>query len=231
LANAERFAFFEKYSTTNIKDIFEFEKVIGGGHFGSVHVVHSKIDVNRKYAIKMINKSKISDRSLKRLENELNILEKLDHPNLIKHFGTFTDEKYINIVMELCSGGEVFDRILEHVSLKEREASEIIYQCLQAVKHLHLNGICHRDLKPENIIFAEKGSNKIKVIDYGLSKKLEEKGDCLLHSVVGTPYYVAPEVLSAEYDSRCDVWSLGVILYILLCGYPPFNGKNSRDVI
>ena len=94
-----------------MKDLFVFEKFIGGGHFGSVYIVHPYSDPKRKYAIKAIEKSKISDKSLKRLEEEMTILEKLDHPNLVKYYGTFVDSEFINILMELCEGGEVFDKI------------------------------------------------------------------------------------------------------------------------
>ena len=111
-----------------------------------------------------------------------------------------------------------------------------------ALKHLHAKGICHRDIKPENIIFVDDLCDEIKLIDFGLSKRFnyseellqtarEEESKTFLSSLVGTPYYVAPEVLEAVYDERCDLWGVGVILYVMMCGYPPFNGKSTREVI
>jgi calcium-dependent protein kinase len=168
---------------------------------------------------------------LKRLEQELEILESLDHPNLVRYHATFTDPSFIHIVMELCKGGEVFERIHKNGCLSEQITAKVIYQVLTSLKHLHANGICHRDLKPENIMFIDTNVDEIKIIDFGLSKKYCISESNFLHSVVGTPYYVAPEVLSQQYDQRCDIWSVGVIMYIMLCGYPPFNGKTSREVI
>ena len=104
-----------------------------------------------------------------------------------------------------------------------------------AIKYLHKKGIVHRDLKPENIMFTDSEKETIKIIDFGLSKKLtsfdEDISSNHRQSIVGTPYYVAPEVLRENYDHRCDVWSIGIIQYIMLCGYPPFNGRTSREVI
>jgi calcium-dependent protein kinase len=117
--------------------------------------------------------------------------------------------------------------------MSEYAAARVTSQTLLALKHLHANGICHRDLKPENIMFLNKQTDTIKLIDFGLSKKLNTSSNLLerQNSVVGTPYYVAPEVLTMDYDFRCDIWSVGVILFIMLSGYPPFNGKSTREVI
>lgn len=106
---------------------------------------------------------------------------------------------------------------------------------LSAIKHLHKHQICHRDLKPENFLFQDVSPDaEIKLIDFGLSKRFgsinQTPNKVKLSTVVGTPYYVAPEVLSGNYDSSCDIWSLGIILYILLCGYPPFEGDNKREI-
>jgi calcium-dependent protein kinase len=109
--NEERYRYFDRFSTTDIRTIYVLETIIGGGHFGSVYSAYAIGDKNRKYAIKTITKSKISDRSLKRLEQELDILASLDHPNLVKYYATYTDKQHIHIVMELCQGGEVFEKI------------------------------------------------------------------------------------------------------------------------
>ena len=101
-------------------------------------------------------------------------------------------------------------------------------QMLSAIKHLHIHGIVHRDLKPENFLLAsDESDSEIKLIDFGLSKRFTNKH---MHTVVGTPFYVAPEVLKGDYDNQCDIWSLGVILFILLCGYPPFEGNSNKEI-
>jgi len=110
----------------------------------------------------------------------------------------------------------------------EHHAAEIMEQMLSAVKHLHIHGIVHRDLKPENFLLAtDEEDSEIKLIDFGLSKRFTSE-EHHMHTVVGTPFYVAPEVLKGDYNGQCDIWSLGVILYILLCGYPPFEGDNNK---
>jgi calcium-dependent protein kinase len=133
--------------------------------------------------------------------------------------------------MEKCHGGELFDKILEHIESQamytEKEAAEIILQVMSAVEYCHNNGICHRDLKPENLLYLKKGNeanNPLKVIDFGLSQTLNTKK--ILSSKVGTAYYVSPEILAGKYNEKCDIWSTGVILYVLLSGEPPFNGPS-----
>ncbi len=132
--------------------------------------------------------------------------------------------------MEYCNGGELFDQIVKAKKFTEKKAANIMSQIVSAVKHLHSLGICHRDLKPENFLLANKREDgEIKLIDFGLSKRYHEK-EQHMHTVVGTPYYVAPEVLTGDYTLMCDVWSLGIIMYILLCGYPPFEGESNRQI-
>lgn len=118
--------------------------------------------------------------------------------------------------------------------MKESFAAKIVYQVLLGTKYLEEKGVCHRDLKPENIMFVAPGSEEIKIIDFGLSKRFDpaiDEEEVEFSSVVGTPFYVAPEVLTRTYDYRCDAWSIGVIIYILLSTYPPFNGTTSREVL
>jgi serine/threonine protein kinase len=136
--------------------------------------------------------------------------------------------------MELAEGGELFEAIVASGRFSERRASVLIQKMLSAVKHLHEHKIVHRDLKPENFIFSDNTTDaEIKLIDFGLSKrfgKIDLKEKIKLKTVVGTTYYVAPEVLKGDYDNSCDIWSLGIILYIFLCGYPPFEGDNSKEI-
>jgi calcium-dependent protein kinase len=221
----------ETYSTTDIRTVYKFEKLIGGGHFGTVRIAHPISDPEKSYAVKSLLRESIR-KEVKLLESELQILKTLDHPNIIKFYETYVDYRYVHIVMELCTGGELFDRIVEAQKFSEAKAAKLMQKILSAVKHLHEHGIAHRDLKPENFLFLDKSDDaEIKIIDFGLSKKFdhaEMMGE--MKTIVGTPFYVAPEVLQGQYDKQCDVWSIGVILYILLCGYPPFDGDNNKEI-
>ena len=138
------------------------------------------------------------------LKRECEILMQVDHPNIIKTYAVYEDAKYFHIVMELCEGGELFDRIVEKLNFAEKEAAVHFRNMMSAVNHLHTNGICHRDMKPENFLFATKSPDaEIKLIDFGLSRKFEKATD--LTTMVGTPYYVAPEVLNGSYGVECDI--------------------------
>lgn len=139
--------------------------------------------------------------------------------------------------MELCEGGELFDRITDKGCFSEAEAHEIFLQIMQALNYCHANGICHRDLKPENFLFLTKADDSpLKVIDFGLSILFEGAGPAVKQKVsmktkAGTPYYISPEVLKGNYDELCDIWSAGVILYILLSGVPPFFGDTDPEIL
>ena len=131
--------------------------------------------------------------------------------------------------MELCSGKEVFDKIVEEDYLTETKVAKIIYNVTSAINYCHTKGITHRDIKPENILFESKDPDAdIKLIDFGLSRKYNSNEK--MHTILGTPYYVAPEVLKGDYDEKCDVWSIGAITYIMLCGEPPFVGKTNNQI-
>ncbi|CDW72438.1 protein kinase domain containing protein [Stylonychia lemnae] len=223
----------ETFSSTDIRTVYAFEKLIGGGHFGSVRIAHRITDPQVKYAVKSILKENIK-KDVKLLEEELSILTQVDHPNIIKFHETYIDYRYVHIVMELSEGGELFEKIVEMHRFSEQQAASLMKKIISAVKHLHERAICHRDLKPENFLFSDKTVEaEIKLIDFGLSKRFGQVLDHAsekMHTIVGTPYYVAPEVLKGNYDFSCDVWSLGVILYIMLCGYPPFEGDNNKEI-
>ena len=166
------------------------------------------------------------------INKEINILKNLDHPNIIKVFEFYSSEKYIYIINELCTGGELFDKIVDVKYFSELVACNIMRQLLSAVAYCHENGVIHRDLKPENILIeSSEEKNKdffnIKVIDFGTCEILKKKK---LTEQIGTSFYIAPEVLKNGYNEKCDLWSCGVILYILLCGSPPFYGKNEKEI-
>ena len=135
--------------------------------------------------------------------------------------------------MEVCSGGELFDRIIEQEFFDEKYAAKIFKQILEAINYCHANNVCHRDLKPENFLFESSDMDSdIKVIDFGLSKILDHSTKLQrMKTKAGTPYYISPEVLTGNYDKQCDMWSAGCIMYILLCGYPPFYGDDDQEIL
>lgn len=163
------------------------------------------------------------------LKNEIDILLCVNHPYVIRCYDFFETAEELYIVMELVTGGELFDRICQRDSYSEAEAKIVLFQLCQAVLYLHKKGIVHRDLKPENILLSgESDSGPIKVSDFGLSKIYSEK---MLSTACGSPGYVAPEVLMADgYTPAVDMWSVGVICYIMLCGYPPFYAENRTNL-
>ena len=214
----------------DIRKVYKFKDVLGGGHFGSVRVAYRRDEEPRKYyAVKSISKTNISDEDMKNLIREVDIISGLQHPNIIKFFETYHDEHYFHIVMELCTGKEVFGKIIEDGKQTEQTVSKIIAKVLHAISYCHSKGITHRDIKPENILFKSNDTDaEVKIIDFGLSRKYmtNEK----MHTILGTPYYIAPEVLKGEYDEKCDVWSVGALTYIMLCGEPAFNGGSNNDI-
>lgn len=214
---------------------FDFEKdSLGRGTYGSVVKAISK-EGRQPRAIKIIPKAKV--KKPERLVTEIETLKSLDHPNIVRLFETFEDARNIYLVLELCVGGELFQRIIKQGHLTEVEAKDVFLQIMKAVYYCHSNGVAHRDLKPEHFLFLnDTFDSPLKIIDFGLSKIFGEpvtinKGKITMSTRVGTPYYIAPEVLEGEYDELCDIWSAGVILYILLCGYPPFYGENDAQII
>ena len=214
----------------DIREIYKFKDLLGGGHFGTVRSAFRRFEKapHKLFAIKSISKKNLSINNLNDLIKEVDIISSLDHPNIIKFFETYNDNYYFHIVMELCRGKDLLSRINEGIN-DEKIIANIIMKILYAISYCHSKGISHRDLKPENIIFeTPEIDSDIKLIDFGLSKKfkLSEK----LHSLLGTPYYVAPEVLTKNYNEKCDLWSVGIITYLLIVGDVPFRGKNNNDI-
>ena len=212
-----------------IKQVYQFEKRIGGGSFGKVWLSHRKDYPKYKFAIKEINKQEVNN-ELDLLRREIDVLREVDHPNIIKFYDTYEDSSYIYIVMEYCSGGELFTKITSQGHLHENEARVYMKKMLQAVSHLHMLNIAHRDLKTENFLFDTTCATKeLKLVDFGLSNKFGSSFE-QLHSKVGTIYYVAPEVLMGNYDYKCDMWSLGVLLFTMLSGHLPFFDETVGEV-
>lgn len=224
-------------SNENIREIYTFDKIIGKGSYGVVRQGYLKNDPSKKLAIKILEKDSLNNK-IYILEREVMILQKLDHPNIIKFYETYQDKKYLYIVMEYCAGGELIHHIIQKNHLSEDEARAIMFKILSAINYMHKRKVVHRDLKPENVLFLDSSENsELKIIDFGLSNiaKVEGKDNILeesvnLHTRVGTPHYVAPEVLQGNYTFACDVWSLGVMMYFLLSGNPPFLSETEAGL-
>ena len=214
----------------DIRKIYKFKEVLGGGHFGTVRVAYKrKEEPRRYYAIKSISKKNLSPSDLEDLIKEVDIISALDHPVIIDFYETYQDEFFFHIVMELCKGKEVFQKIASEGKIEEKKVAIVIHKVLNAIAYCHSRGITHRDIKPENILFeTDELNSEIKLIDFGLSRKYS--ADQKMHTILGTPYYIAPEVLKGNYDEKCDIWSIGVLTYIMLCGEPPFKGKSNNEI-
>lgn len=214
----------------DIRSIYKFKEILGGGHFGTVRSAYRKDkDPQKLVAIKSISKKNISKKDFDEMIKEVELLTIMDHPNIVKLHETYNDEYYFHIVMDLCKGKDVFDKIIEEGSITEMEVSSIIYKVLSAIVYCHEMGICHRDIKPENILFENQNNQgEIKIIDFGLSRKYDTQVN--MHTVLGTPYYVAPEVLKGNYNNKCDVWSIGIFTFVMLSGQPPFRGKTNNEI-
>jgi calcium-dependent protein kinase len=217
---------FISYKTGSITKDYTFGKSLGSGSFGTVRqAVHKQTGQLR--AVKILKKSEQDE---EKLFLEVDILAKLSHPNIMQIYEFYDDNTNFYIISEFCSGGELFDCISEKGIFTEKEASSILKQILSAICYSHQNNIVHRDLKPENILLDDKTNNPIiKLIDWGGARYFIKNKK--MSKISGTPYYIAPEVLNETYDEKCDVWSAGVILYILLCGYPPFNGETDTEIM
>jgi len=211
----------------DITQDYELQREIGSGAYGIVYEAVQKVTGERR-AVKAMNKDQVEDKEA--LESELTILKQLDHPNIVKLFEIYEYKNNIYLVTEMCEGGELFYHITKTKHLTEAQAAKIMRQIFSAVAYLHSKKICHRDLKPENFLlkFPDDDSS-IKLIDFGLSRKLKDNE--LMSDPNGTPFYIAPEILEGEYTEAVDNWSLGVILYIMLSGSPPFYGKDNREIL
>ena len=214
----------------DIRKVYKFKEVLGGGHFGTVRVAFKrKEEPKRYYAIKSISKKNLSPSDLEDLIKEVDIISGLDHPVIIDFYETYQDEYFFHIVMELCKGKEVFQKIASEGKIEEKKVARVIFKVLNAIAYCHSKGITHRDIKPENILFqTDEPYSDIKIIDFGLSRKYSS--DQKMHTILGTPYYIAPEVLKGNYDEKCDIWSIGALTYIMLSGEPPFKGKSNNEI-
>ena len=221
---------FISYKTGSISKEYTLGKTLGSGSFGTVRsAIHKSTKQTR--AVKILRKTEQDE---EKLFLEVNILSKLSYPNIMQIYEFYDDSTNFYIVSEFCKGGELFDMITSKGCFSEKEAAPIMKQLLSAICYSHKNHIVHRDLKPENILLESKDDNNnntpvIKLIDWGGARYFSKHKK--MRKINGTPYYIAPEVLNEVYDEKCDIWSSGIILYILLCGYPPFNGETDQDIL
>jgi len=217
------------HSLPTLASKYDVHEQIGKGGYAVVYLAVDK-KTKEHVAVKVLDKAKLSPKGTDQVKDEVDILHKLDHPNLLKIIDTAEDDKSFYIITELCDGGELFDRIVEREFYAEKDAQQVLRALASALHYCHSKKIIHRDLKPENILLSTKGEDAvIKVADFGFAKQLEEEATS--STTLGTPQYLSPEVIERKpYDYAIDMWSYGVIAFILLSGYPPFHDENAVEM-
>jgi len=218
----------DKSRPGRVEEYYDIGKELGRG---GMSIVREGIDKKsgQRWAVKDIDKSIVDDLTV--LHREIDIMKRLQHKNVLQLREVFDSPDKIQLVTELVSGGELFEKIVEVGNYTEPDAANIVRQVVDGVAYLHKNGVAHRDLKPENLLVGGGNEDEIKIADFGLSKAFGSGPESRLETSCGTPDYVAPEVLRGEvYDHSVDLWSVGVITYILLCGFPPFWGESQGEL-
>lgn len=221
----------EEEAALSFSATYTKQKQIGEGKYATVFLVKHK-KTNMMYAAKCIPKSKLVDEEdVTALAQEIKIMKKMNHPNLVKLVDFYIENDTYYLVQELMTGGELFDAIVKREFYSEAEAKEFARTLADALAYCHRHNVVHRDLKPENILLSTNRDDAVlKVADFGFAKDVNEAGGAL-STACGTPGYVAPEILEGQpYAAPVDCWSLGVIFYILLCGYPPFAEDTQRQL-
>jgi len=205
----------------NIKDHYDLHEVIGEGALSRVRRGTHKLSKVAR-AVKVVRKEDLEFGERRKLLDEIELLKELDHPNIGRVIEMYEDKKKIFFVNEMMLGGTLFERLAQEHNFSEFRAGKIIRQIISALTYLHSENVVHGDIKPGNIHFRGIDDDMIKLIDFGTSRRINENH--AMHGVFGTSYYLAPEVIEGIYSEKCDVWSVGVILYMLLTGHPPFDG-------
>ena len=210
-----------------IKD-YEILGPLGQGAYSRVYHVRHRGN-NNEYALKIIDRKNLSHSNLnRRLKNEITLQSSLNHPCIVKLYNTFNDNDLIYLVLELCSGGELYSQIKEEGRLPEEEAKSLCSQIIEGLIYLHSNGILHRDLKLGNLLLSEDRS-LVKIADFGLAVKLKNFSE-ERNTMCGTPNYISPEIINRQpYGLASDMWSFGCILYACLTGSPPFESSSIKD--
>lgn len=221
----------------SIEEVYEGVEdgpVLGTGITGEVREIINR-ETGKKFALKQLNTARIrSEQKVQQLLEEIEIMCQLDHPNIIKLEEVYDSDEYIYLVMEMCRGRDLFDRLVEQPEkcFSEESAAILINQIVSSVQYIHAQGIAHRDMKLENFLFTEADSEnsepQLKMIDFGLSRHMKQGEK--RQDAVGTPYTVAPEVIKGSYTEICDIWGIGVIAYLLLSGRPPFGGCSNEPM-
>lgn len=214
----------------DVKATYSMGKELGRGQFGVTHLCTHKT-TGKQYACKTIAKRKLVNKEdIEDVRREVQIMHHLTgQPNIVELIGAFEDKQSVHLVMELCAGGELFDRIIAKGHYTERAAASLLRTIVQIVHTCHSMGVIHRDLKPENFLLLSKDENSpLKATDFGLSV-FYKQGD-QFKDIVGSAYYIAPDVLKRKYGPEVDIWSVGVMLYILLCGVPPFWAESENGI-
>jgi len=216
-------------SGKHFQELYRLGKELGSGAFSTVKEGTHK-QSHESFAIKIVKKEALSTEDKAALEDEIEVLKELQHTNIIRLYDVFDEKGFYYLVTEKMMGGELFDRIVQKSYYNEKEARDVCKILFEAMKYCHDRQVAHRDLKPENLLLqSENDDANIKIADFGFAKKC--KAPKSLKTQCGTPGYVAPEILEGVlYDTQADMWSLGVIVYILLGGYPPFIEKQQRDL-
>lgn len=224
------------FVATHVKGFYDIGETLGKGSFAVVKVGIPKDPRFPKVAVKIIDK-KDAQYDKDSLEQEISIMKRVQHPNCIRLLEVFDEKAKMYLVIDLVTGGELFERIIARGHYSEKDAAQLLYSVCGAIGYLHNLGIVHRDLKPENLLYASndpasQAYDVIKVADFGLAKVIDNPHDRTMSTTCGTPGYVAPEILEQRggYGSEVDIWSLGVILYVLLCGFPPFYDENNAEL-
>jgi calcium-dependent protein kinase len=218
---------FVKKNDASFSSVYRLENFpLGSGARGEVRLCMHRPTRDRR-VVKIIAKASLPKEVLESgsVFEEVNILKELDHPNLPRVYEFFEDQDKFYIVLEFCKGGDLFDRIVDLKRFEEKQAAFIMSQILQGVNYLHSKGIVHRDIKPENILLDEENSLELKIIDFDTATFFGK--DCC-KEMFGTPLYMAPEMVKGKYNEKCDLWSCGIIMYILLCGGPPYDGTDEE---
>ncbi|XP_042148203.1 calcium/calmodulin-dependent protein kinase type II alpha chain isoform X26 [Ixodes scapularis] len=214
--------------TTRFSDNYELKEELGKGAFSIVRRCVQK-STGLEFAAKIINTKKLSSRDFQKLEREARICRKLNHPNIVRLHDSIQEEGYHYLIFDLVTGGELFEDIVAREYYSEADASHCIQQILESVNHCHMNNVVHRDLKPENLLLASKAKGAaVKLADFGLAIEVQGEQQAW-YGFAGTPGYLSPEVLKKDpYGKPVDIWACGVILYILLVGYPPFWDEDQH---
>ncbi|KAG5190594.1 kinase-like domain-containing protein [Tribonema minus] len=202
---------------------------LGAGAFSVVHKCLNKRD-GREYAVKIVDKNALVREDRDALDNEIMIMNEISHPNIVQLAEVYRESNIYYLVMELARGGELFERIVERTCYTEDCARELLRLLIVTVQYLHRSSIVHRDLKPENLLLVSEGDDCfIKIADFGFAEHISELDCC--NAACGTPQYVSPEILQGRhYTATVDIWSIGVIAFVLMGGYPPFYDREKTEL-